>query len=277
MQKVVHMLWLQGEDVAPAWVQKNFDRARYLNPDFDVIVHDRQSVERIVSESEFDLPKKIKIQNLSDVFRMSLLHKGGGVWLDASAFLTQPLSAWLPKQIGDNGFFAFSYQDNWRLPISNWFLACDASSMIMDRWFNAAKSYWRFDLSAADDETNWRVLEGNPFEFMGLYSGYPNSVYPYFWSHYLFGYLLESDGGFASKWLDVPPLSSEDAHLVQFELRRREKKRKRILKQRLKRFMFPKKTKARDRELLMASPIQKLDWRIDIDFEYWAALADTLD
>ncbi|MBY6081845.1 capsular polysaccharide synthesis protein [Ruegeria arenilitoris] len=273
MQRTLHMLWHQGELNAPPWIQKNFQRVRELNPDYEVIIHDRQSVRKVLDGSRINFPSDIKIQNLSDIFRMTLLMEGG-IWLDASAFLTKPLSQWVPQKLEESDFLAFSYNDNWRLPLSNWFLAAKADSLIMNRWFDAARSYWNSDFVAADEETNRRLLSGNPFEFMKLGGPSRNRVYPYFWSHFLFGHLIQSDKEFAEEWRLVSSPSSERAHLVQFELRKRSHSTKNKLKYRIAELLNRKNLRLKDKGLLMSSPIQKLDWRMDIDIDYWSSLAE---
>merc|ERR1712194_610421 len=84
----------------------------------------------------------------SDVIRLVVLSKFGGVWADASTLCPLPLDAWLPYIVGDTRFFAFRNfhyspeQANQTYPISSWFLYGDRTSAIVNRWKAEAVNYW---------------------------------------------------------------------------------------------------------------------------------------
>ena len=78
---------------------------------------------------------------LSDLVRLELLHRYGGVWGDATTVCAKPLDGWL-NQYARHGFFAFDRPGPDRM-ISTWFLAAHKGSYIVERWRDAAARYWR--------------------------------------------------------------------------------------------------------------------------------------
>lgn len=89
------MLWLQGEEDAPAVAQACIARMRHFAGGHPVHVVDRAAVFELV-----DIPMSvyerfdrglISAAHFSDIVRVWLLAKYGGVWLDSSVLMTKPL------------------------------------------------------------------------------------------------------------------------------------------------------------------------------------------
>ncbi len=117
-------------------------------------------------------------QSISNLIRLSLLHRHGGVWADATTICMQPLDEWLPAA-ASSGFFAFRAHAEGR-PLSNWFLAATPHHLIVKRLQDASIAYW-----------------------VGR-----KSRHIYFWTHGLFSDLLKQDPEFKKAWKLVPDISS---------------------------------------------------------------------
>ena len=79
--KIIHALWLQGVSQAPDWVRRNFDRAQALNPDYEVMIHDRKSVFKLLNDFEITVPDNVTNQALYGILLMSMLMgKTFGFW-----------------------------------------------------------------------------------------------------------------------------------------------------------------------------------------------------
>jgi len=119
---------------------------RQLNPDHDVRVLDLTTMWKWLSPH--DLPSNFKhmsIQHQSDLIRLALLAKHGGIWLDASAFTVKPMKEILSNKPNARTFFHMP--SLWADPALkaadkrvsdmyhayNWFLAAPANDTLIMR------------------------------------------------------------------------------------------------------------------------------------------------
>src|SRR5262249_56262769 len=78
---------------------------------------------------------------LSDVVRIELLHRFGGIWVDSTVYCLRPLDGWLDHAM-PSGFFAF----NRPMPdvtLSSWFLAAERGCYVIELWRRKALEYWK--------------------------------------------------------------------------------------------------------------------------------------
>ncbi|CAE7685234.1 Ptchd3 [Symbiodinium pilosum] len=117
-----------------------------LNPGYQIRLLDNDSYGRYVTERE--LPETfhyLSIQHRSDAIRLAVLKKYGGIWVDATTFMTNSLSEMLGEDPNVRTFFALPYpwtdqslKDNdtrvsWIDHPQNWFLAAPAGDLFIDR------------------------------------------------------------------------------------------------------------------------------------------------
>jgi hypothetical protein len=178
--KVIWLLWLQGWNRAPEVVQASQASWSNRNPGWKVWLLDRASLDTFIPENQLNriLSTNAPREALSDLVRLELLHRYGGVWGDATTVCAKPLDGWL-NQYSRHGFFAFDRPGPDRM-ISTWFLAAHKGSYIVERWRDAAARYWR-DRIERDE---------------------------YFWVHNLFERIYETDEYFKSIWDRVPKISA---------------------------------------------------------------------
>lgn len=170
------MLWLQGWDQAPAVARAAQASWTGRNPGWKVQALDRVSLAHFLPadclERIFATPKPP--ETLSDQIRLELLHRYGGVWADATTICARPLEDWLPAAM-PRGFFAFARPGPGRM-LSNWFLAAEKGSYILERWRAAGWAYWQ-DRQKRDN---------------------------YFWQHGLFAEIYAQDPGVRALWDETP-------------------------------------------------------------------------
>lgn len=185
--RVVWMLWLQGWDRAPELVRSCAQTWRRLNPGWTVRLLDRAALADVLPDDALAhvAGKTLEPEAWSDVVRLELLARYGGVWVDATVYCLRPLDEWLPPRL-TAGFFAFERPVPDRM-LSSWFLAAVQGSGIVQRWRRAARDYWA--ARASRDE--------------------------YFWVHRLFAECHASDPGFQADWAAVPTLSAVGPHWFQ--------------------------------------------------------------
>ena len=216
LPKVIWFLWLQGYDAAPLVVRKCHESWLRHNPEWQVIFLDENNIPDYISLKRVEATK----QAFSDILRINLLAKYGGVWVDATCFCTRPLDEWLPEYM-DSGFFAFNRPGPDRM-ISSWFIASVKYNYIAATYKNKVNAYW-------DENPGMIFFESSRWYFLNKYlskrstqvwfSGFVARmlrVYPYFWFHYLFEYIYLQDNQFREMWDDTPEFSADIPHQLQF-------------------------------------------------------------
>lgn len=118
----------------------------------------------------------------SDLVRLALLSRYGGIWVDSTVYCLRPLKEWL-QEVTPTGFFAFNRPGPDRV-LSSWFLFAAHPSYIVDRWLEGAEHYWR-NRTERDD---------------------------YFWLHRLFEEAYNSDQKFRAIWDRTPKISADGPH-----------------------------------------------------------------
>jgi hypothetical protein len=227
--KRLWFMWLQGLDAAPPVVQRCYESWSRRNGDWDItfLSHDNLQdwIDFDLSSEKFStLPKN----HLSDLIRLSLLTRFGGVWADATSFCVQPLDSWLPK-CTTSGFFAFCTPGRDRM-ISSWFLAAAPDNAIVVGLYELMLRYWRdSDFHEQHDRRlgrrglSWglgrllnRSIAATHWWFSPLVQD-TLRVYPYYVFHYTFAELIRNDHTARVIWARTPRIKADVAHRLQVE------------------------------------------------------------
>jgi hypothetical protein len=235
--RILHALWLQGLENAPPLVRFNLDRWVRLNPGYRLNVLDQADVDRLLDGAPI-WRDGMEPQALSNVVRTRLLMQQGGVWIDASLFPVKPLDDWLPEAIEPEGFFAFARPAPDRL-LSTWMLAATPDHPLVVAWWGELLRFWTRPRQLLLDIPDDPVATVRP--------PYAEAVatYNYFTHHYLFAYLMETRPDLAAIWQRCPQPSAGPPHRLQAL------------------FGFgPDPDKKAIRKAAIATPVQKLNWRV---------------
>jgi hypothetical protein len=185
INKIIWIYWHQGWDNAPEIPQKCLSTWISKNPGWEVRNICSQDLNNFIDLEE-EIPgiekKEISFASLSDIIRICLLEKYGGIWADSTMLCRIPLDEWL-VDFTHHDFFAFSKPTPDRL-VASWFLMAKNESYIIRVWHKKTKEYWQNRLSSDD----------------------------YFWFHHLFNDLFEEDQTFHELWEDTPHISADDPH-----------------------------------------------------------------
>ena len=242
--RIIYSLWLQGIEQAPELVKLNFARWAEMNPGYQFKALDEADVDALLASDPAPIYPATP-QALSDVVRAKLLRHTGGVWVDATVFPTRPLDHWLPQITAQSGFFAFERPGPDR-PLSSWFIAASADNMMVDRWAAEVEAYWRSPRSAWDG-----IIPENP---VGSVTEWTDQ-FPYFWFHYLFQKLVDTDADFAAGWARCAKLSADEPHLMQARMGQQ-----------------PLPEWGEVLEIADRAPMHKLNWRAEYPLETLRAL-----
>lgn len=190
MNNTVWVYWNKGEENAPVLVKQCIQSIRAF-ANSNVVVLNSVNVSNYI-----DLPSyikelhdkgKIKEAFFSDLIRLNLLIMYGGIWMDATCYMTAPF----PKYIEDASFFVFqSDLLNKETPIycSSWFIKSDSDNMLLTKLRNVLYSY----------------LVRNTY------------LHDYYIFHLGLSALIDFDNSVKSIWENIPYVCNMNPHLLQF-------------------------------------------------------------
>ncbi|WP_250395033.1 capsular polysaccharide synthesis protein [Synechococcus sp. MU1655] len=222
--KVIWFFWYQGISDAPEIVVKCLSSWQTKNPDWKVIALNSVSLPKYLPDFNAHqiLSSGLNHAALSDLIRINLLYKYGGIWVDATTYCRQSLSHWL-DYTHENFFFAFTHPGNDRL-IASWFLASSPQQLIIKNWHGLCCTYWRGFLPYHQKSRFWIFFEPNIRRILRLFPSiritifvnylFPKffKVYPYFWFHYLFNYAVLKYPDFSKSFYSMKSFDAKYGH-----------------------------------------------------------------
>ena len=178
-RQVIWTCWLQGLENAPKLVQKCVASMRQYANGYEVIVIDKNNVSNFVHVPEYIHEKYAKgiipHAHYSDLIRLLLLQKHGGVWIDSTILLT----GILPNYITDAELFVFRGDRVGQTFIYNPFLAAQPNHPIINSLLNLLLAYWKnenklvsysifhlfFTMAVEANDENRALWEQVPFSY----------------------------------------------------------------------------------------------------------------
>ena len=142
LPRTIWCLWFQGWADAPDLVKACAASWRRHNPDWNLHLLSGDTLAAYLDP----LPRpataagNLPVEARSDVLRIELLRRFGGIWIDSTVYCLRPLDGWIDQAM-PSGFFAF----NRPMPdvmLSSWFLAAERGSYVVDRWHRMVRAYW---------------------------------------------------------------------------------------------------------------------------------------
>jgi len=175
INKTIWILWLQGWDSAP-WLSQQVKTSWIVkNPGWNVVLLTQDNIKDYVDNIDYVYKHTISPAAKSDIIRLSVLNKHGGVWADATLLCMQPLDSWIEEALVPSEFWMYhgngGFMDSKHGPAS-WFIVSKANTYIITKWKNACDEYWK----TRDTEDD------------------------YFWMDLLFKDLYENDPEFKRQW-----------------------------------------------------------------------------
>ncbi|MDE6236869.1 MAG: capsular polysaccharide synthesis protein [Muribaculaceae bacterium] len=145
-------IWYQGEENAPELVKACF-RSMRRNLKQELVVLDEKTLFDWISLPEHIVRKwkegKIAHTQFSDICRVELLYQHGGLWLDATDYVTSPV----PDFIMNEDLFIFMAGDKIRGAyafIQSCFIRAKKGNPVLGIWREANRIYWREEDSKID-------------------------------------------------------------------------------------------------------------------------------
>lgn len=141
----VWICWLQGFDAAPPLVKNCVASMQYYLKDREIVLLDKNNFSNYCEIPSFLIEKWEKgiISNthFSDLLRLALLIQNGGLWMDATVYMTGPLPAYITE-----GEF-FGYRDGFfecdLINFGNWLIYSEPNNLLLNETFRLLTAYWK--------------------------------------------------------------------------------------------------------------------------------------
>ncbi|HTV90918.1 MAG TPA: capsular polysaccharide synthesis protein [Stellaceae bacterium] len=189
--------WLQGLNNAPPLVKRCISSWAAKNPRWKLTVLTKGTIDNMVTLPDYTKTLALPVQAFSDVLRIHLLNRYGGVWVDATTWCVIPLDDWIDRVAQPAGFFAYANPGGHR-PLASWFLAATFPNRIVGRWAARVNEMWKCRAKGVPASSEPLTDTPDPLD--------------YFWFHSLFAELLRDEADFAEAWKSVPKISAHGPH-----------------------------------------------------------------
>lgn len=149
LPRQVWMFWEQGVEEAPELARECLAAWPRMNPTWEVRVLDGAAARRVA-------PRFAKLAKRapratptvrSDLLRLELLARYGGVWADSTLLPLRPLDEWLHDWLRPSGFFCFRHSVEVLMESGclapNWFMAAVPKNPMAVAFFNEFRRVWQ--------------------------------------------------------------------------------------------------------------------------------------
>lgn len=191
-RRTVWIFWWQGEESMPNIVKRCYNSMKENLKNWEIILLTKHNYSDYSDVPVYILEKLkcgiITLTHFSDILRLDLLIRHGGLWVDATVFCT---SEDIPKSILNSNLFLFLSQkpgaDGDAIPMSSWLMWAKTSNRILMATQTLLYNYW---------ENNNRLNE-------------------YFLLHYFMSIVMDF---FPEESSIIPPFCNSVPHILQLHL-----------------------------------------------------------
>ncbi len=154
--KTIWILWWQGMKSAPLLVQKCYESVeKHLGSGWKIVLLTEKNYLDYVSIPDYINEKlkkgQITLTHFSDLLRLELLIKYGGLWLDATVFCT---GNEIPQSVLKADLFVFLAQkpgaDGMAIPMSSWLMYATTNNKLLMATRKLLYEYWEKSTNMID-------------------------------------------------------------------------------------------------------------------------------
>ncbi|MDP8219642.1 MAG: capsular polysaccharide synthesis protein [Candidatus Theseobacter exili] len=194
---VIWIYWDTGFTNSPDIVKTSYFSWLKMNPDREVVFLHDENINQVLKFNFTELfsffpSVKLGKAGMSDVLRLYILYRFGGVWVDATTYCLKPINEWL--DISQTNFFCFRQPENViDRQMVFWFVASNQGGEIIHNLMNKALDYLSkkrdiclsvHGLVNSDQTRNFISRELTGYEYL-QWAELKGHI-PYFWMFYLF-------------------------------------------------------------------------------------------
>lgn len=164
--RVPKKIWTYWDDPdrIPKTVKMCMKGWKKYNPNYEIILLTKKNYkgyttipEDIANHPNYnDFPARF-----ADLVRCYVMAEHGGVWIDSSIILKEPLDNWLFPKYGEfSGFYIEGFTKNKKFPvIENWFFACNKGSKFMKLWRDEFTELARYQTVEKYIESRRKIID----------------------------------------------------------------------------------------------------------------------
>lgn len=141
--EIPKIIWSFWDGEVPDFIHRCVNTWRLNNPEYSIKLLNKSDLYSVLPDVDFNKIKHLdKPQRFSDMVRLHLLSRYGGIWMDASIICNKPLN-WVHNIQTDtgcefvgyylDGFTEKKYCDTAKV-IENWFFACVPGCKFVRNW-----------------------------------------------------------------------------------------------------------------------------------------------
>lgn len=192
----IWICWLQGIEKAPNIIKACINSVKESNPSKEVIIITYNNLSDYIDLPkhilDYHIKKRISNTAFSDIIRVSLLAKHGGIWIDATVLCTGSKFIDLIDELPLFVFKQLNLTNSDRQPIvaSSWFMSALPGNHIITLTRDLMFKYWE----------DYKHLKN------------------YFILHILFTLATEK---YHEEWDEIPTYNNNSPHIIMFELERK--------------------------------------------------------
>lgn len=158
--KHIWICWLQGFENAPEIVKTCYESVKLNNPDCEITIIDENNYKDYTNLPDYVVAKyqkgRISAAHFSDLIRTNLLYEQGGVWIDATVYMTGKI----PQHVFEKPLFLYQSicrGDQPTRTFNNWFIAAQKHSFFLEAQQTLLYAYWKKQ-KVARDYFIWHLL-----------------------------------------------------------------------------------------------------------------------
>lgn len=218
--KIIWFAWFQGLEQAPEIVKICYESWVSKNPGWDVRFCDLAIVDDFLLAETGSTFNHIPIEKKSNLFRLNILRKHGGVWADATTLCATPLDKWLIGYL-NTGFFVLRDPSKNKI-LSSWFMAAMPGCKLMEKYCLEHTRFWienkfpkqdtfirkklkKYIYKYAKSSPEKTLIWFNPIVLKKM------KIFPYTILHYHLKYLLKNNPELSHIFYDAKYMSAHTA------------------------------------------------------------------
>lgn len=174
-EKTIWVCWWQGEENAPQIVKRCISTIRNYENDWNIQLISKENYLEYVMFPDYIISKWDKgiISNthMSDLLRLELLIRYGGLWVDATVFLTGEI----PAYIFEKKLFMFKVMntENHRVEYNNWFIYSIPNNELLKTTRYLLYKFWETE-NKTREYFLWHIMMTRILEY---HPEYADSIY----------------------------------------------------------------------------------------------------
>lgn len=115
-----------------------------------------------------------QIQFMTDIYRIMLLEKYGGLWLDSTLFLNRSIyNIWFPQTYDIGGYYIKSKTSDMNHPVfENWFISAPKGSLLIKNWKDELFKAYAMTLNHKNNDAYFNHLRKEGVDLQNIGSSY---------------------------------------------------------------------------------------------------------